>query len=75
MSATVTLSLPANVPLKVAVREAEKQLISRELHTQGGNKLRTAKALNIGYRTLFEKIAAYGLTEGGVCMNPPDLEI
>ena len=43
-------------PLKEALRAAEREIIIRALQEAGGSKTRAAKALDISYKTLFNKI-------------------
>lgn len=43
------------------VGQLEKRLITRALHKARGNKVKTAKLLKIGRRTLYAKLRRYGL--------------
>jgi two-component system response regulator AauR len=59
---TLGTSAPADpVPLAEAVDAFERTLIAEELKRQGGNALKTAKALGVAKSTLFDKIRKYGL--------------
>ena len=49
------------VSLKQVVKEAEKIAIRQVLKETGGNRTAAAKRLGIGRRTLYDKMAAYGL--------------
>lgn len=49
------------VSLKDVVEEAEKMAIKQVLAETDGNRTEAAKRLSIGRRTLYDKIAAYGL--------------
>ena len=49
------------IPVGSSLAEVEKALISETLKTTGGNKVRTAKILGIGLRTLYRKIKLYGI--------------
>ena len=44
-----------------AVHEAEKQLIIRALKETNGNRTLAAKKLGLSRRTLYRKLAEYGL--------------
>ncbi|MFO1518582.1 MAG: sigma 54-interacting transcriptional regulator [bacterium] len=44
------------------LQDLEKQIILRELKTQDGNRLATAKALGIAKSTLYEKLKLYGIS-------------
>ena len=47
--------------------EIEKQAILYELTLNGGNRIRTAKALGIGDRTLQRKLKRYGVRHTDRC--------
>lgn len=49
------------IPLVSTLADAEKALISETLKMTGGNKVRTARILGIGLRTLYRKIRLYGI--------------
>jgi DNA-binding NtrC family response regulator len=44
------------------LREAEREALARALAAHGGNRRTLARALGIGERTLYRKLAAYGLS-------------
>jgi len=50
-----------SVSLKAVVEEAEKHAILETLTETGGNRSATAKILGIARRTLYDKLALYGL--------------
>lgn len=47
----------------MSMEDIEKEVIKRTLEKNEGNKSRTAKVLNIGLRTLYRKLDAYGLRD------------
>jgi two-component system response regulator AtoC len=49
------------IPLGSTMREAEKELILRTLEARKGNKKITAEVLGISRRSLYNKLAEYGL--------------
>jgi DNA-binding NtrC family response regulator len=49
------------IPLGSTMREAEKQIILRTLESKDGNKKMTAEVLGISRRSLYNKLAEYGL--------------
>jgi two-component system response regulator AtoC len=49
------------IPLGTTLREAERVLILRTLEAQDGNKKSTAAILGISRRSLYNKLAAYGV--------------
>ncbi len=49
------------IPVGSTLADAEKALISETLKMTGGNKVRTARMLGIGLRTLYRKIKLYGI--------------
>ena len=50
-----------NTPLKKAARAAERDLIIETLKRYGGNKRKSAKALKVSYKTLFNKLHQYNI--------------
>lgn len=46
-------------PMKEAMRELEKRMISEALDKTGGNKTRAAELLDISYKNLFDKVKEY----------------
>jgi DNA-binding NtrC family response regulator len=48
-----------------SLRDMERDLIRRTLHHHGGNRVRTARALGIGVRTLQRKLRLYGIGMAG----------
>lgn len=50
-----------NLDLKDAIREAERQVILRTLREENFNKTKTAQALNIDRKTLYNKIQQLGI--------------
>lgn len=67
-----TRHLPVEVPaagtLKEIVRSVEKEVISRALKQNNGNKVKTAHALDISRRALLYKLSDYGL------MDPTEID-
>ncbi len=51
----------SDLSLKQVVEEAEKMAIIQALEETEGNRTATARKLGIGRRTLYDKIAAYGI--------------
>ena len=49
------------IPLGYTMRDAEKEIILRTLEARGGNKKITAEVLGISRRSLYNKLAEYGL--------------
>jgi DNA-binding NtrC family response regulator len=49
------------IPLGASMREAEKEIILRTLEAKKGNKKITAEVLGISRRSLYNKLAEYGL--------------
>ena len=49
------------IPLGSTMKEAEKEIILRTLEAQGGNKKITAEILGISRRSLYNKLAEYGI--------------
>jgi DNA-binding NtrC family response regulator len=49
------------IPLGSTMKEAEKELILRTLEAQNGNKKITAEILGISRRSLYNKLAEYGI--------------
>jgi DNA-binding NtrC family response regulator len=49
------------IPLGCTMRDAEKEIILRTLEARGGNKKITAETLGISRRSLYNKLAEYGL--------------
>jgi len=47
----------------MSMKEIEKKVIERTLKKTNGNKSRAAEILNIGVRTLYRKLDAYGLRD------------
>jgi DNA-binding NtrC family response regulator len=43
------------------MKEAEKEIIARTLEAQSGNKKITAEILGISRRSLYNKLAEYGI--------------
>lgn len=52
-------------PLAEALDKFEREYIERTLKECGGNKVKAAKMLGIGRRTLYDKLAKYGLDKNG----------
>lgn len=48
-------------PMKEAMKELEKKLITEAMEKTGGNKTRAAELLEISYKNLFDKIKEYGI--------------
>ena len=49
------------IPLGATMRDAEKEIILRTLEARKGNKKITAEVLGISRRSLYNKLAEYGL--------------
>jgi DNA-binding NtrC family response regulator len=49
------------IPLGSTMKEAEKEIILRTLEAQNGNKKITAEILGISRRSLYNKLAEYGI--------------
>jgi transcriptional regulator with PAS, ATPase and Fis domain len=49
------------IPLGATMRDAEKEIILRTLEARKGNKKTTAEALGISRRSLYNKLAEYGI--------------
>jgi two-component system response regulator HydG len=56
---------PRELDLKARVDAYERGLVVAALQAAGGNKSEAARQLGIGRVTLYEKLAKYGLTDGG----------
>jgi DNA-binding NtrC family response regulator len=57
-----TLAAPAPKPTNdLSIQENEKQLITRALKQTNGNRTMAAKVLGMSRRTLYRKLAEYGL--------------
>jgi DNA-binding NtrC family response regulator len=52
------------IPLGVTMRDAEKEIILRTMEAHGGNKKVTAEVLGISRRSLYNKLAEYGVLGG-----------
>ena len=59
-SDTQTGDQSAGVPVGLSLEEMERKLIEATLQHCGGHRVRTAKALGIGVRTLTGKLRQYG---------------
>ena len=57
MSKRSTIQIQIPTPM----REAERTIILRTLEAQGGNKKLTAELLGISRRSLYNKLAEYGV--------------
>ena len=49
------------IPLGATMRDAEKEIILRTLEARKGNKKITAEVLGISRRSLYNKLAEYGI--------------
>lgn len=57
----IQLNLQKNMDLKEMLSEFEKNIIKQAINEFGGNKSKTARFLNIDYKTLLKKIKIYGI--------------
>ncbi len=57
-------ALVLRLPVGTTLEEAEKRLILRTLEVIGGNKQKAARLLGISRRSLYNKLAGYGITTG-----------
>ena len=62
------IELPLSGTLKEILRMVEKEVISRALKQNNGNKVKTAQALDISRRALLYKLSDYGL------MDPAEID-
>jgi two-component system response regulator AtoC len=64
------ISVPYSGTLKDVLRKVEKEMILRALAKNGGNKVKTAQALDISRRALLYKLEEYGY--GGTAKHPTE---
>ncbi|HJX04052.1 MAG TPA: helix-turn-helix domain-containing protein, partial [Dehalococcoidia bacterium] len=57
--------IPSGLSIKKNSREMEIRLIKEALKKTGGNRLRTARMLEISHKTLLYKLKDYGLEDYG----------
>ncbi|MGH9830634.1 MAG: helix-turn-helix domain-containing protein [Blastocatellia bacterium] len=51
------------------MREVVDELISRTVTYAGGNKVRAAKILGVGRRTIYSRLENYDMSETNDCVN------
>ena len=60
---------PDSRPLREIVKRhtvgIEREVITRTLHRMGGNKTKTARRLQVDYKTLHSKLKEYGIENNG----------
>ncbi|GHT03322.1 acetoacetate metabolism regulatory protein AtoC [Planctomycetales bacterium] len=63
-SGSGALKIDGDLPAGLTLDEVEKRYLLSELARAGGNKSKAAKSLNIGIKTLYRKLEAYGALDG-----------